>query len=55
MDAEDLKSSSRKGVQVRPRSALAVDALVNMSQISAREDSNSPLARQHWLSERILT
>ena len=31
-----------------------VDALVNMSQISAREESKSPLARQHWLSERIL-
>ncbi len=24
-----------------------------MSQISAREDSESPLARQHWLSETI--
>ncbi len=31
-----------------------VEALVNMSQISAREDSDSPLARQHWLSENIL-
>ncbi len=31
-----------------------VDAVVNMSQISAREDSDSPLARQHWLSEKIL-
>jgi NAD(P)H dehydrogenase (quinone) len=31
-----------------------VEALVNISQISAREDSNSPLARQHWLSEGIL-
>lgn len=31
-----------------------VEALVNMSQISAREDSESPLARQHWLSENIL-
>ena len=31
-----------------------VEALVNMSQISAREDSQSPLARQHWFSERIL-
>ncbi len=29
------------------------DALVNMSQITAREDSDSPLARQHWLSEQI--
>jgi uncharacterized protein YbjT (DUF2867 family) len=31
-----------------------VEALVNMSQISAREDAGSPLARQHWLSENIL-
>ena len=31
-----------------------VEAVVNMSQISAREDSKSPLARQHWLSEHIL-
>ncbi len=30
-----------------------VTALVNMSQISAREDSDSPLARHHWQSERI--
>jgi uncharacterized protein YbjT (DUF2867 family) len=30
-----------------------VEALVNMSQISAREDSQSPLARHHWLSENI--
>ena len=31
-----------------------VRGFVNMSQISAREDSNSPLARHHWLSEGIL-
>lgn len=31
-----------------------VQTLVNMSQISAREDAESPLARQHWLSENIL-
>ncbi len=31
-----------------------VEGLVNMSQISAREHARSPLARQHWLSERIL-
>lgn len=30
-----------------------VSALVNMSQISAREDSDSPLARHHWQSEKI--
>ena len=40
-------------VAVAARDA-GVDALVNMSQISAREDSKSPLARQHWLSEKIL-
>ena len=31
-----------------------VRGVVNMSQISAREDSGSPLARHHWLSEGIL-
>ncbi len=31
-----------------------VEAVVNMSQISAREGAASPLARQHWLAERIL-
>ncbi len=31
-----------------------VEALVNMSQISAREGAESPLSRQHWLSENIL-
>jgi len=31
-----------------------VRGFVNMSQISARQDSDSPLARQHWLSEGIL-
>ena len=40
-------------VAVAARDA-GVEALVNMSQISAREDSNSPLARQHWLAENIL-
>ena len=40
-------------VAVAARDA-GVEALVNMSQISAREDSKSPLARQHWLSENIL-
>ncbi len=33
--------------------AAGVEALVNMSQISARENSDSPLARQHWLSENV--
>ena len=31
-----------------------VRGFVNMSQISAREDSDSPLARHHWLAEGIL-
>lgn len=31
-----------------------VEAVVNMSQISARQASQSPLARHHWLSENIL-
>ena len=31
-----------------------VTAVVNMSQISAHDDSSSPLARQHWLSENVL-
>ncbi|MCH7903549.1 MAG: NmrA family NAD(P)-binding protein [Armatimonadetes bacterium] len=39
-------------VAVAARDA-GVEVLVNMSQISAREDSKSPLARQHWLSENI--
>jgi NAD(P)H dehydrogenase (quinone) len=30
-----------------------VEAIVNMSQISARGDSKSHAARQHWLSERV--
>src|SRR3984893_13458518 len=30
-----------------------VDGIVNMSQISAREDSKSHAATDHWLSERI--
>ncbi len=40
-------------VAVAARDA-GVEALVNMSQISAREAAGSPLARQHWLSENIL-
>jgi NAD(P)H dehydrogenase (quinone) len=31
-----------------------VEAVVNMSQISARDQALSPLSRQHWLSEHIL-
>src|SRR5262249_38315906 len=30
-----------------------VEVIVNMSQISARGDSKSEAARQHWLSERV--
>ncbi|MFF4898054.1 NmrA family NAD(P)-binding protein [Streptomyces sp. NPDC001068] len=31
-----------------------VEAIVNMSQISARRDSASNAARQHWVAERVL-
>ncbi len=31
-----------------------VEGLVNMSQVSARERTKSPLAFQHWQSERVL-
>jgi uncharacterized protein YbjT (DUF2867 family) len=31
-----------------------VEAVVNMSQISARRDAASDAARQHWLAERLL-
>ena len=31
-----------------------LEAIVNMSQISARADHPSPASRQHWLAERIL-
>jgi NAD(P)H dehydrogenase (quinone) len=31
-----------------------LEAIVNMSQISARADHLSPAARQHWLSEHVL-
>jgi NAD(P)H dehydrogenase (quinone) len=30
-----------------------LDAIVNMSQISAREDSKSHAARDHWIAERV--
>jgi uncharacterized protein YbjT (DUF2867 family) len=30
-----------------------VEVIVNMSQISARDDAKSDAARQHWLSERV--
>lgn len=32
---------------------VGVEALVNMSQITARPEALSPLARQHWLAESI--
>lgn len=31
-----------------------LDAVVNMSQISAREDAKSHAARDHWIAERVL-
>ena len=40
-------------VSVAARDA-GVEALVNMSQISARENAESPMARYHWLSENLL-
>jgi NAD(P)H dehydrogenase (quinone) len=40
-------------VAVAARDA-GVEALVNISQITARESAASPLARHHWLSENIL-
>ncbi len=40
-------------VAVAARDA-GVEAVVNMSQISAREKASSPLARHHWLSENVL-
>jgi NAD(P)H dehydrogenase (quinone) len=30
-----------------------VDAIVNMSQVSAREDAKSHAAREHWLAEQV--
>jgi len=46
-----LEAATNMAVAAR---AEGVEALVNMSQITAREGAGSPLARQHWLSERIL-
>jgi hypothetical protein len=37
----------------RRRGRRGVEAIVNMSQISARPDHLSPAARQHWLAERV--
>jgi NAD(P)H dehydrogenase (quinone) len=31
-----------------------IEAIVNMSQISAREDSKSHVAQNHWIAERLL-
>ena len=33
---------------------MALESVVNMSQINAREGHPSPLSRQHWLAERVL-
>ncbi len=33
---------------------MALESVVNMSQIIAREGHPSPLSRQHWLAERVL-
>lgn len=40
-------------VAVAARDA-GVETVVNMSQITARENARSPLARHHWLSENLL-
>ena len=46
-----LEAASNVAVAARD---VGVRALVNMSQISAREKATSPLARHHWLSEQVL-
>jgi uncharacterized protein YbjT (DUF2867 family) len=40
-------------VAVAARTA-GVEAVVNMSQLPARERARSPLSRHHWLSEQVL-
>ena len=49
----DLLVEATTNFAISAREA-GVKAVVNMSQISARENSQSPLARQHWLAEHIL-
>ncbi len=46
-----LEAATNMAVAARD---TGVDAVVNMSQISAREKASSALARHHWLSENVL-
>lgn len=46
-----LKATAHVAVAARD---AGVDALVNMSQVSAREQARSPLSHDHWVSERLL-
>ena len=46
-----LEAATNVAVAAR---AAGVEAVVNMSQISAREQARSPLSRHHWLSEQVL-
>ncbi len=46
-----LEAATNGAVAAR---TVGVEAVVNMSQISAREHAKSPLSRQHWLSEHVL-
>ena len=46
-----LEATSNVAVAARDE---GIEAVVNMSQISAREHAPSPLSRQHWLAERVL-
>jgi hypothetical protein len=41
------------GVFCRCRRARGTEGVINMSQISAREDSKSHAARDHWIAKRI--
>ncbi len=46
-----LRATAHVAVAARDE---GVEALVNMSQISAREGARSPLAHDHWLAEQLL-
>jgi uncharacterized protein YbjT (DUF2867 family) len=45
-----LEAASNIAVAARDE---GIEALVNMSQLPARENASSPLTRQHWLSEQV--
>lgn len=46
-----LHATTNVAIAVRDE---GVEAVVNMSQISAREHAESPLAREHWQAEQVL-